>query len=104
MHPLDSDHPISIIKQIPKSKTARLSSLPQSKQTFLEAAQSYKKNLTSCRYKDKSTYVDQSVKNQMETKKSKRNIIWFNPPYSKTVKTNIGKNFLFNKQKLSTAT
>ena len=29
-----------------------------------------------------------------ETKNRKRNIIWFNPPFSKNVSTNIGKNFL----------
>ena len=29
-----------------------------------------------------------------QKRKRKRNIIWFNPPYSKNVKTNIGKTFL----------
>ena len=31
---------------------------------------------------------------QNEKKKRKRKIIWFNPPYSSTVKTNVGKLFL----------
>ena len=63
---------------------------------FFESAQ---QNLASCRYKEKLNYIKQSVKNQKETKKRKTNIIWFNPPYSKTVKTNIGEYFflLMNK-------
>ena len=95
---VDSDHPPSIIKQIPKSTATRLSSLSSSKEIFLEAAQSYEQNVASCGYKEKLTYVEQSAKKPKGNKKRKRNI-WFNPPYSKTVKTNIGKYFfrLINK-------
>ena len=55
--------------------------------------------MASCEYKEKLTYVEQSAKKPKGNKKHKRNIIWFNPPYSKTVKTNIGKYFfrLINK-------
>ena len=60
----DSNHPSSIIKQIPKSIATRLSLLSSSsKETFLEAAQSYKQNLAYCGNKEKLTYVDESVKN-----------------------------------------
>ena len=90
---VDSDHPPSITKQIPKSIATRLSSLSSSKEIFLEAAQSYEQNLASCRYKEKLTYVEQSAKKPKGNKKRKRNIIWFNPPYSKTIKTNTGKYF-----------
>ena len=38
---VDSNHPASIIKQIPKSKGAILSLLSSSKEIFLEAAQSW---------------------------------------------------------------
>ena len=92
MH-IDSDHPPSIIKQIPKSIATRLSSLSSSKEIVLEAAQSYEQNLASCGYKEKL-----SAKKPKGNKNRKGNIIWFNPPYSKTVKTNIGKYFFpFNK-------
>ena len=96
---VDSDHPSSIIKQIPKSVATRLSSSSSSKEIFLEATQSYEQNLASCGYKEKLTYVERSSKKPKGNKKRKRNIIWFNPPYSKTVKTNIGKYFfrLINK-------
>ena len=86
---VDSDHPPSIIKQIQKAIAARLYSLSSSKQIFLEAAQSYEQNLASCGYKEKLTYVEESTKNQKETKKRKKNVIWFNPSYSRSVKTKI---------------
>ena len=48
---------------------------------MFEAAQSYKQNLVSCGYKEKLTYVEQSVKNQKETKKntSKKSYGFFDP-------------------------
>ena len=36
----------------------------------------------------------QNSDEENQKRKRKRNIIWFNPPYSKNVKTNIGKTFL----------
>ena len=39
-------------------------------------------------------YQHQRIMMKTRNVKKKRNIIWFNPPYSKNVKTNIGKTFL----------
>ena len=75
---VDSNYPPSVIKKIPKSIAARLFSLSSSKEKFMEAVQSYKQNLVSCGSREKLTYVEQSVKNQKETRKI--NIIWSNPP------------------------
>ena len=65
-----SDHPPSIIKQIPKSIAATLFLLSSSKekasQKFLKAAQSYEQNLVSCGYKEQLTYIEQSVENEKE--------------------------------------
>ena len=44
-------------------------------------------------YKTKLQY-QQPKENNQNKKKRKRNIIWFNPPYSKSVKTNIGRIFI----------
>ena len=57
---------------------------------------------TSCGYNKKLTYQQQgkNIENIKNIGKNrKRNIIWFNPPYSKSLKTNIGKYFfrLLNK-------
>ena len=38
-------------------------------------------------------YTERTM-NTKERRQRKRNIIWYNPPYSKNIKTNIGKNFL----------
>ena len=57
---VDSDHLPSILKQILKSIVTRLSSLSSAKKIFLEAAQYYQRNLASCQYKEKLTYIEQS--------------------------------------------
>ena len=44
-------------------------------------------------YKHKLKY-QANINTANNKKQRKRNIIWFNPPYSKNVKTNIGKIFL----------
>ena len=48
-------------------------------------------------FREKLTYKAPRSKNDFEENqkhKRKRNIIWFNPPYSTNVKTNVGKTFL----------
>ena len=42
----------------------------------------------------KYTPSDTSFQEENDQRTRRRKIIWFNPPYSKSVKTNIGKNFL----------
>ena len=47
-------------------------------------------------FQNKLTYQQNIVQNtdeHQEKKKRKRNVIWYNPPYSVNVKTNIGKVF-----------
>ena len=50
-------------------------------------------NLESCGYKKKKPIYSKVRKTKRNQTKLKRNIKWFNPPYGKTVKTNIGKYF-----------
>ena len=87
---VNSDHLLSIIKEIPRSIEKRLSILSSSKNIFQESAIYYEKCLKNSGYKTKLQY-QQPKENNQNKKKRKRNIIWFNPPYSKSVKTNIGK-------------
>ena len=91
---IQSDHPPSINKQLPRSVKMRLSQLSSSKDIFYETTPYYEQRLTSCRYNEKLTYQQQgeNIENNKNIGKNrKRNIIWFNPPYSKSLKTNIGK-------------
>ena len=70
----------------------RLSEHSSNEKVFYEAAPVYEKALQDAGYDKKLTFNPTNVpKNQ---KNRKRNIIWFNPPYSKNVETKIGKTFL----------
>ena len=92
---VSSNHPPSIIKQIPESINRRLSSLSSSREVFLNNIQSYREALKKSGFRGELTYHEPkcSDESKNEKRKRKRKIIWFNPPYSKNVKTNIGKIF-----------
>ena len=60
---------------------------------FQESAVYYEKYLKNSGYKTKLQY-QQPKENNQNKKKRKLNIIWFNPPYSKSVKTNAGGMFI----------
>ena len=72
----------------------RLSSLSSSKEIFEETAPYYEQYLLNCGYKEKLNYRDPTSLSLITKRKQQRNILWFNPPYSKTVKIKIGKFFL----------
>ena len=92
---INSNHPPIIIKQLPISIEKRLSNISCDKKTFNEAAKHYQSALTQACYTHKLNYnPSNTIPEQRSTKKRKRRIIWFNPPYSRNVSTNIGKYFL----------
>ena len=68
----------------------RISEISCDKQEFEKAKDVYNEALEKSGYNQKLKYQNQHV--NRSSRKSK--IIWFNPPYSKHVKTNIGKIFL----------
>ena len=109
-----SNHPPSIIKNLPRSINDRISTNSKNETIFNKASAPFADALkkSGFNYKMKfdngsktptntetenenvkepntSTQTDTSKKN-----KRKRNITWFNPPYSANVATNIGKEFL----------
>ena len=89
---IQSDHPPSTTKQLPQSIEKRLPQLLSSKDIFYETTPYYEQRLASCGYNEKLTYQQQgeNIENNKNIGKNrKRNIIWFNPPYSKSLKTNI---------------
>ena len=100
---IESNHLPSIIKQLSFSIESRLSSLFSSEKIFSDSVIPYQDALdkSGCKHKLKyKTNID-TVSNK---KQRKRNIISFNPPYCKNVKTNIGKIFLnLPKETLSTS-
>ena len=86
-----SNHPPSIIKDLPKMINKRLSHLSCNKEEFDKAKPLYEKSLHESGYKTSMPYAQTEVK---ISRNRSRNIIWFNPPFSQNVKTNIGKLFL----------
>ena len=97
-----SNHPANILKQIPRPIENRLSNLSSNPEIFHEASKHYYNILNQSRYDYKLQYKPPNNENENKSKSSKsfkRNIIWFNPPFSKSVSNNIGKYFLLLIQK-----
>ncbi len=94
-----SNHPPSIIKQLPTSIYKRISTLSADEQTFHESAPIYQNALRHSNFDHKLDYMEQAP--QKTRRKRQRNIIWFNPAFSKNVKTNIARNFLHCKKSVS---
>ena len=88
---VNSDHPPNIIRQVPIAVEQRLSLLSSSEEIFNEAKPYYQDALAKSGHKYELKYKPENNTNR---RTRKRNIIWFNPPFSKTVTSNIGKQFL----------
>ncbi len=93
----ESNHPPAILKQIPKIINRRISDLCSNRDIYAKEIPSYETALKKSGFSEKLEYSpkvsDQSHQVQ-NNKKRKRKIIWFNPPFSANVKTNVGKIFL----------
>ena len=89
---IDSNHPPNIIKSIPKMISNRINNISSSKESFDRAAPFYNNALNSCGFKDRIAFIQNIPKSNARSRK--RNIIWFNPPYSLNVRTNVAKLFL----------
>ena len=89
-----SNHPPHVLKGIPETINRRLNSLSATKEIFDEHKEPYQKALESAGYGFKLEYKTQQETNTRARKNRSRNVLWYNPPYSRNVKTNIGKKFL----------
>ena len=87
----ESDHPPAILKHLPVSVGKRISDLSSSEKIFNESKSFYENALKQSGFNYELKY-NKSSKNTKNTSIRQRNIIWFNPPYSKIVSANIGKN------------
>ena len=84
---IHSNHPSTIKKELPNMINKRLSELSCDKNEFDKAKGIYEKALNESDFNTKLSYQNEpSEKNNRD-----RKIIWFNPPYNESVKTNIGK-------------
>ena len=87
----ESNHPPNIIKSVPKSINKRLATISSSHETFSKSTRIYQEALQKSGLIHQLEYQQPTVNNKNNRK---RKIIWFNPPYNRTVMTNIGGKFL----------
>ena len=90
-----SNHPSQIIRQLPNSISERLSKNYSNQEIFNTAKVEYEDALwklnTKLGYNVDLKYTNNKLEKQ---KMQKWNIIWFTPPFSKSVSTNVAKTFL----------
>ena len=84
----------SILRQILLSIESRLSKHSSNEKIFKESAQIYQEALKKFGYNHQLTYQKSISDKNKDTKRRKRKITWFNPPYSKNVSTKVGNQFL----------
>ena len=91
-----SNHPPNILKQLQKSIEKRICETSSNIDVFNRSIKIYNDALHERNFKETLKFVIPAPNNIDENQKSKRkwNITWFNSPYSKKVKANIGKIFL----------
>ena len=88
----ESNHPPSITKNIPIAVNKRLNELSSNKEAFDEASPEYQRALEKSGYKYQLKY--ETANSQTRPKRPRRrNITWYNPPFSKNVATNVGRKF-----------
>ena len=91
-----SNHPPNILKELPKSINKRISDISCDENVFNNAKLTYEKALNNSGFTETFSYIkpsDQNINNREAKKKRKKKIIWYNPPFSLNVKTNVGKLF-----------
>ena len=87
-----SNHPPTIKKQLTSMLANRLSLLLYNREEFARAIPEYKEAMRKSGHSGELQY--NSLPDSHKRKPRKRNIVWFNPPFSEHVKSNIDKVFL----------
>ena len=92
----ESNHPPNLIKHLPASIKKRLLNNSSDEKILKESAIYYEDTLNKAGYVDKLVFHAPSESNQENKHKNhQRNVIWFNPPYSKSVTARIDQSFLY---------
>ena len=89
----NSNHPPQIIKKLPKTINDRLCRNSSNAEIFHASKIEYERALRKSGYKNVDFKYNLVHKNNNKRSRQ-RNIIWFNPPFSQAVSTNIAKQFL----------
>jgi hypothetical protein len=90
-----SHHPPKILDNIPAAINKRLSEISSDEDSFQRAMPLYQEALTKSGYQHKLKYQQPPTsQNTVNSRSRKRNMTWYNPPFSQNVATNIGQTFL----------
>ena len=84
-----SNHPPNILKELPSMIEKRISELSCDVNEFEKCKPLYEEALARSGFHCALKYNQPTVRRNRP-----RNIMWYNPPYNASVKTNIGKNFI----------
>ena len=90
-----SNHPPNIINGLTESISNRISSISSNETLFSNAAPQYNDALKKSGYLGNITFKSTTQPSNHETRKRRYYILWYNPPFSLNVKTDIGKKFLY---------
>ena len=88
-----SGHPPSVLKQIPKSASKRMTANSCNKDIFRKNAPFCNSILKDCGFNENIKYCPEELVSSRRRKNRSRDIIWYNPPFSRNVKTNVEKHF-----------
>ena len=98
----ESNHPRCVVKSIPKGVEQRLNQISSNEHCFEVEKDQYEQALSKAGHnvnlefrKEVQTHENLSLEGPKSKRKNrKRKCIWFNPPHSDTIATNVGKLFL----------
>ena len=91
---VNRNHPPNIINNIPGNISKRLSSLSKNEIVFKEAIPPYQKALEDSGYTYKLHFNPTNPPaDNLRNRTRQRNVTWYNPPFCKSLKTNLGKKF-----------
>lgn len=89
----NSNHPPLILDNIPPSINNRLSKISSNESIFKSNISGHQHALKESGFDYKLTYKTEDL-NHAQANNRGRKIIWYNPPFCKSVHTNVGKKFL----------
>ena len=84
-----------VLRNLPKAIERRVSDISADQQTFDGAAPLYQNALKSSGFASTIEYQEKATRATGRNRKNcRRKVIWFNPPFSKNVSTNVAATFL----------
>ena len=84
----------NVIRNLPASISRRLTDISSNKDVFADAKPLYDKALWESGFSAETEYLERRKEQGRANRRTRsRKVIWFNPPFSQNVATNIGRKF-----------